>query len=59
MSKPQLVKVPRREAQYARCETCQLTLGGQYWGPRKSAYLHEQGTGHKVDFYAWRGPNVW
>lgn len=45
----------KRDAELVYCEQCgmsETTLSNPYWSINKTAWMHKDGTGHKVRFYA-------
>lgn len=45
----------KRDAEIIVCDSCELfetKLSNPYWGMDKTAWMHKDGTGHKVRFYA-------
>jgi hypothetical protein len=39
------------EAHYGYCRECGHFLGCQYWDLSKTRWMHERGTGHKLELY--------
>ena len=52
-----IFRVPTRklvDVREAWCPTCKATIEpNPYWSLVKSVRLHESGTGHKVEMFAW------
>lgn len=52
-----MVEVKRkRDAEAIYCEACNWfedKLANPYWTINQSAWMHKDGTGHKVRFYGW------